>query len=188
MKYLTVGTSEIENELFRNVEDTEPSNIKPKGGLWLTKYYSDRYNEWVDYILEDPVALYYKSRGNSIWEQPCSLVTLNDSANILMLDNKEIFEYLKKNYPLADDKFSYEAISHIYDGIYVDMYKLLHVVNDPRLYKFAVNSLVLFNLDCIDYYQSGVVNIEPFDYECGFCEAPIYEIKCDDVKKKTLTK
>ena len=188
MKYLTVGTSEIKDELFRNIEDTEASNIKPRGGMWFTKYENEHYNEWVDYILEDPVALYYKSTGSSIWKQPCSLVTLKDSANILMLNNKEILDYLKANYPLADDKFSYEALSHIYDGIFVDMYKLMRNNGDMRLYKFAVNSLILFNLDCIDYYQPGIVDIEPFDFEYGFCEAPIYNIKCEDTKKRILKK
>ena len=50
MQYLTVGTREIKRELFREIEDTENTNIKPRGGLWLTKYENEHYNEWVDYI------------------------------------------------------------------------------------------------------------------------------------------
>lgn len=191
MKYLTVGTSEITRERFMNVEDREDDIIKPRGGLWLTKYHDNRYNEWVDYLLEDSIAFYYKSKGHSLWEQPCSLVTLNESANIYALKDSEGLNFLKKNYPLHSDKFSYEAISHNYDGIYVDVYKLLMEVDSEtrqRLYKFGVNSLILFNLDCIDYYQSGVVNIEPFDFEYDHCEAPLYEIKCEDVKKRILTR
>ena len=69
------------------------------------------------------------------------------------------------------------------------MYGLLRDIDDEklrtRIYKFGVNSLVLFNLDCIDYYQSGVVNIEPFDFECGM-ELPFYEINCEHVKKRVL--
>ena len=186
MKYLTVGTNEIKSELFKSIEDTE--TIKPRGGLWLTKYENEHYNEWVDYILEDTIALVYKSKGDSIWRQPCSLVTLSESANLFTLNNKDSFEFLKNNYPLDDNKFSYSEISHKYDGIYVDMYKLLLEVNDPRIYKFGVNSLILFNLDCIDYYQSGVVDIEPFDYEYGCCEMTNYEIKYDSVKKRILGK
>ena len=188
MQYLTVGTNEIKRELFREVEDTSPSNIKPRGGLWLTKYENECYNEWVDYILEDSVALVYKSKGDSIWKQPCSLVTLNDGANVFNLHCKKDLDFLKQNYPLADNKFSYQEISHLYDGIYINMYKLMMEENDPRLYKFAVNSLILFNLDCIYYYQSGIVDIEPFDYEYGYCEAPVYQIKCDDTKKRILMK
>ena len=188
MKYLTVGTNEIVKDLFREVEDTESSSMKPRGGLWLTKYENEHYNEWVDYLLEDSVAFYYKSKGSSIWEQPCSLVTLRENANILELSDGNTLDSLKRKYYLNDDKFSYQELSHYYDGIFVDMYKLLHDVNDQRLYKFGVNSLILFNLDCIEYYQSGLVLIEPFDFEYNFCEAPIYEIKCDNVKKRILNK
>ncbi|MBR7042455.1 MAG: hypothetical protein IKI04_03030 [Bacilli bacterium] len=191
VKYLTVGTSEITRERFIDIEDTEGANIKPRGGLWLTEYYDEHYNEWVDYLLGDSVALYYKSRGSSIWEQPCSLVTLNESANIYTLKDNEGLDFLKKNYPLHDDKFSYKAISNLYDGIYVDMYKLIKVADDDtrmRLYKFGVNSLILFNLDCINYYQSGIVDIEPFDFEYGDSEGTTYQIKCEDVKKRILKK
>ena len=113
MKYLTVGTSEIRDDLFVKPEDTIATSVKPRGGLWLTQYHDERYNEWVDYILEDPVVLYYKSKGHSIWEQPCSLVTLKETANIFVLDSKESLDYLKQNYPLDDDKFSYEQIREL---------------------------------------------------------------------------
>ena len=189
LKYLTVGTSEITRERFMNIEDTEGANIKPRGGLWLTKYHNEGYNEWVDFLLEDPTTFYYKSKGHSIWEQPCSLVTLNESANIYTLKDNDGLTFLKKNYPLHDDKFSYEAISRLYDGIYVDMYQLLMNVDSDtrmRLYKFGVNSLILFNLDCINYYQSGIVDIEPFDFEYEYNEGTIYQIKCDNIKKRIL--
>ena len=55
MKYLTVGTNEIRDDLFRNIENTE--SIKPRGGLWLTQY-DERikdYNHWVDFILMHPM-------------------------------------------------------------------------------------------------------------------------------------
>ena len=191
MKYLTVGTNEITRELFRNIEDTDASSMKPRGGLWLTKYENEYYNEWIDYLLEDSVTFYYKSKGSSIWEQPCSLVTLNESANILKLADNDTLNLLKKKYYLDDDKFSYQALSRNYDGVYVDMYNLLHdtdLKTRDRLYKFGVNSLVLFNLDCIDYYQSGVVLIEPFDFEYGCEEMTSYVIQCDNVKKKILSK
>ena len=189
MKYLTVGTSEITRERFMNVEDREDKVIKPRGGLWLTKYENEYYNEWVDYLLGDSVALYYKSKGHSIWEQPCSLVTLNESANIYTLKDGEGLAFLKKNYPLHDDKFSYEAISHHYDGIFVDLRRLMlntDLETYQRLYTFGVSSLILFNLDCIKEYESGIVDIEPFDFEYEYNEGTTYQIKCDGVKKRIL--
>ena len=38
MEYLTVGIKDIKSDTFRNVIDTEATNIKPKGGLWFTRY------------------------------------------------------------------------------------------------------------------------------------------------------
>lgn len=194
MRYLTVGTSEITRERFIPVEDTEPDNIKPRGGLWLTKYNEDfsTYNEWVDFIIDHPNVLYYKSTGPSIWKQPCSLVTLKDNANIFNLDDSDKLTYLMKKYPLADNKFSYQEISRLYDAIFINLLGVLRGVKDPvmmeRLLKFGVNTLVLFNLDCIEHYQSGMVLIEPFDYEYNLYEGTTYEIKIDDVKKRILQK
>ena len=202
MKYLTVGTRQITRELFRSIEDVSGS-IKPRGGLWLTEYNElyKNYNDWVDFMINDPVVLFYKSRNHSIWEQPCSLVTLKETANIFYLKSESDLEYLKKMYPAYGSIFSYQMLSKIYDGIFVDMYKLLTSINDDiicnQLFKFGVNSLILFNLNCIDYYQSGMVSIEPFDYEYGSCEPAYYEINienekqkidCINIKKKTLIK
>ena len=201
MKYLTVGTREITKELFRPIEDVNGS-IKPRGGLWLTEYNElyNSYNDWVDFLISNPVVFFYKSRNYSMWEQPCSLVTLKENANIFYLQSKENLEYLINNYPL-DNKFSYQEISYVYDGVFIDIFKLIREIDDYQLRKqlicFDVNSLILFNLDCIDYYQKGIVIIKPFDYEYGDSEPSHYEInieneKCQiidkNVKKKILIK
>ena len=192
MKYLTVGTREITRELFKPVEDIDGS-IKPRGGLWLTEY-NELYkncNDWVDFLINNSVVFFYKSRNYSMWEQPCSLVTLNERANIFELKTGKDLQYLVSNYPL-NNRFSYQEISRIYDGIFIDMVRLLREVNDYQicreLFKFDVNSLILFNLDCINYYQPGTVSIEPFNYEYGDGVVPNYEINIENVKKKILRK
>ena len=62
MQYLTVGTDVIDNNKFIPINDTDNELMKPNGGMWFTKYYEEykNYNEWVDYLLEDPIAFYYK--------------------------------------------------------------------------------------------------------------------------------
>ena len=190
MNYLTVGTNEIKRELFIPVKDNEKNIYKPKGGLWFTKYEENyaNYNEWVDYLINNPDAFFYKNRVDNIWEQPCSLVTLRANANIFMLENKDEFTYLKREYPLDTKIFSYELLAHKYDGIYVDVLKLIRNTNDDVTLKmirqFAVSSLVLFNIDCIDYYQSGHVLIKPFDLEYYMYESTEYKIEIEKVKKK----
>lgn len=200
MKYLTVGTREIKRQLFKEIEDVDGS-IKPRGGLWLTEYNElhRNYNDWVDFLIYNPVVFFYKSRNYNMWAQPCSLVTLKEDANIFYLQSKENLDYLIRNYP-RQNSFSYQDICHIYDGIFVDMFKLIREIDDYQLCrqicKFDVNTLVLFNLDCIDYYQPGIVMIKPFDYEYGDCEELYYEINIEskkyqiddvNVKKKILT-
>ncbi len=204
MQYLTVGRSELKG--VRPVENNyEPSSLKPLGGLWLTKYETERYNSWIDYLLGEMELFYFKSRNHSIWRQPCSVVMLKENANLLSLSNHDELVSLSEKYPLVGNehlrveslydsskKFSYEDISKLYDGIYFNLSELLLSEKDNAiynmLYKFSVSSLVLFNADCIDYYQSGVVMIEPFDFEYEYNEGTTYEIKLDSEKKKILTK
>ena len=95
-----------------------------------------------------------------------------------------------QRYMINNDAFSYVKMSSHYDGIYIDMYKLLFQAsgNDisAKIYKFGVNSLVLFNARPIDYYQSGRVLIEPYDFEYNYHDGTTYEIKIDNEKKKIL--
>ena len=190
MEYLTVGTSDIKRDLFVPIKDGIELSIKPTGGIWLTIHDSkyDNYNPWVDYLVNNPDVLFFKSRGHDLWNQPCSIVTLNKDSNIYTLDNANDYEYLINNYPLGNDKFSYELMSHNYDGIYVDVLKMLHDIRYENQFKmirqFCVSSLVLFNVDCIDYYNSGCVSITPFDLEYYVYECPMYKISSEKVKKK----
>ena len=192
MKYLTVGTDEIKESLFRRVEDVESSShVKPRGGLWLTEF-DERvktYNHWVDFMMFHPNVLFYKSKGKFPWEQPCSLVTLRDDVNLFYLDNMEKFRFLMDKYPYDNHKFSYEALSKNYDGIFIKLGHLFRGDYDYHLFdlfsSFGVSSMVMFHLSAIDYYQSGNVFIEPFDYEDPYCEK-YYEIDIQTTKKRIL--
>lgn len=194
MEYLTVGTNNITYEQFKEIEDTKTDIMKPNGGIWLTEYNPlyKNYNLWVDFILDNPNLLFYKNRSSNIWQQPCSIVTLKSDTNIFNLDDYDSWKYLHDKFPLNSQKFSYEKMTKIYDGIYVDVTKLFKRNLDDNLFKFirqyGVSSLLLFNLDCIDYYQSGSVNIEPFDFEYQAYDVISYEISYDDIKKRILKK
>ena len=194
MKYLTLGTEEIKDDLFRKVNDTDLKNsMKPTGGLWLTEYDENisNYNRWVDFVLCRPHILFYKNHQNNPFIQPCSVVSLRENSNLYVLHNDQTLDYLMKCFPL-NNKFSYEELSKYYDGIYVNLGSLFmgkynkEVLNSFS--SFGVSSLILFNLDCIDYYQSGIVNIEPFDYEGGEYFDKKYQINVSSEKKKVLRK
>lgn len=181
-KFLTVGTDDIKDELFRSIEDT--SVIKPKGGLWFTKF-DERFlnfNLWVDYMLMNQHILFNKY--TSSFKLPCSLVTLKENANILNLDSDSILDKLIDMYPSEKNElFSYEKLARDYDGIYIDINKIRGKYFDS-VRTFGVSSLVLFNTKCIEYYQQGVVDIIPYDYQFrDYCDITTYNINIDNIKK-----
>ena len=183
-KYLTVGTDYIKEELFRPIID---DGIKPKGGLWLSEYEGDNFNKWVDFIILKKYLLFYKCKGIDPFVQPCSIVTLKDKANIVSLSDEKDLSYLFNNFCHKGD-LSYEKLSKYYDGVFVNVSKFFRNNDDysnDLVKAFGVNSLVLFNLDCVDYYQSGRVLIEPFDYEDRFYDA-YYNIEYNKEKKRVL--
>lgn len=192
MKYLTVGTDKIEKRKFIPISDNDNQILKPNGGMWFTKYYEEykNYNEWVDFIIDNPNLLFYKSNGIDIWHQPCSVISLNNNTNMFTLDSFDNWLYLLKEFSYNQDKFSYQKLSKEFDCIYVDIKEMISDIKDEKVFKFirqfGVNSLLLFNLDCIDYYQSGKVSISPFDLEYHEYEDISYEIEIGDIKKRIL--
>ena len=183
-EFLHVGTNTISKKGQIDIHDKKnPLTLKPSGGLWFSDYCSDLYNSWVDFLLERPYLLRFKGGSKSdIYVQPCSIVTLRKDANIFLLNNVDQFSYLLKNYSYDDNKFSYEKLSMDYEGIYVDFWFFLRH-GFSKFYDFCLNSLILFDLDAIDYYYSGNVmidRVEPITWDTP------YQIKRDDVKKKVL--
>lgn len=190
MVYLTVGKKEITRDSFSPVKNGKNNILIPKGGLWLTKQdlKCDNYNEWVDFLINNPNVFFYTNKAENLWEQPCLIVTIKDDTKIFNLTNDLDYNYLMRNYRLDDKRFSYELLSQDYDGLYVDIRNLISsdkFDNQLELIKqFAVSSLVLFNLDCIDYYNSGYVLIDPFDLEYYMYKSGSYKIAYDKVKKR----
>ena len=189
MKFLTVGTDEICRSKFRPVGNRTDS-IKPIGGLWLTKYYEgyNRYNDWVEFLISHPSIFYAKSVNDDALVQPCSLVTLKDSSNIFSLINGVSYEYLISNYSNFDDYISYESLSHDFDGIYIDLLGLQctmdGIIPIRMADEYSVSTLILFNSDCIDYYQSGKVIIDYDPSSIYDIDVSDYEIKVDNVRKR----
>ena len=189
--YLTVGTDEIRSDLFISISDINvSSNVKPSGGLWMTKFNSSTptYNAWVDNTLNHPYLLFYKNKASNPFRQPCSLVCLKEDAKIFNLKSKEGYQFLLSNYSDENGGFSFEKLSNDYDGINIEIWKFIRDCNDMNItkkyIKYDVDSLILFNIYVIDYYYSGVVDIEPFDYEFrSDTEIINYQIKWDETKK-----
>lgn len=178
--YLTVGTNNISQALFRRVK--KGINIdKVFGGLWLTKY-QPIGNAWIEYISDKPHLLIFKGI-QDFSHIPCSLVTLKDQAKIFYLDDDAKLDYLRKHY--GNGKFfSYPLLSQDYDGIYIDFSKnKAHPALSELYSAFCVDSLILFNLDCIAYFQPG--EIHPMGFYDDLCFED-YEIVISPEQKEII--
>lgn len=185
-KFLSVGTASLNHQLFWPVD--EPLNsksIKPYGGLWLTLHEKDYYNSWVDLLTSHPHLLFFKYE-NPV-RIPAVLVTLRQNARIFNLNNYDDFLFLKKNYPHSNFLLSYKAMAKDYDGVY---FNLFSIVCDQRFSyeeqnifrELGVESLVLFNLSCILYYQSSLVSITQINFDDPRDEV-CYSIEAEKEKK-----
>ncbi len=161
--YLHIGTSQIKEILFNHIIDSQ-TIYKPKGGLWFTKLINDKYSEWVEYISTHPETIIY----NQLWNCGnivCLKLLLNDDSHIFYLDSDEKLKYLIAKYH-NENFFSYRALSYDYDGIFVNIDKLS---NNYHLLKklYTVNTFILFNINAIKEYYSGLIT--PIAFYDEYC-------------------
>lgn len=165
MKYLSVGTKHIYPELFLDIENGIKT-LKPLGGLWATEQGSNlKYNQWLDYISGNSYllyCLYYKYT----MEIPAMLITLKDEAKIFNLRTKQDLDYLKEKYPNTSGWINFQALTKDYDGIFIKVFTHEND-SDPDFLSFkkslSIDTLILFNPYCIEYYQPGNIEFETDD-------------------------
>lgn len=168
-KYIMVGAPIITREIFRNI--LRPLNnhtFKPSGGFWSSPYINHFYNisDWYTYLMDARSIARYKDLNQS------TIFTLKENAKIITIDTKEKVLELAIKYPsqhqllgFYDDItsentiFDFEKISQDFDGIYVNFNTISNDTFDPQKETIVfngwnVNTLLLFNLDCIKEYQT----------------------------------
>lgn len=177
-KYLNLGLKQIDPSLFNPIKDNILNPLKPQGGLWFSLYNElyPNYNEWIDFITYKPSIYFYKYASTTL---NAIIITLKNNANIYYLDSKEKFQELKQKYPFHN-YFSYEALSHDYDAIFINPY-----FDNKFLDEFDIKSLILFNLDVILNYKEAFVEIDPFFYNNPESS---YTINIKDNKTRILKK
>ncbi len=162
--YISVGSKVISREMFKPVfRSFDRYSCKPIGGFWACEY-KDLFNisDWFNLLLNEPDIR--KSKNISY----ATLFSLKHDSNILYIDDVYVLEKLISKYPSihhillghSDIPLSYEALADCYDGIFVDIYKLSSQCASRAFSNWDINSLLLFNLDCIDKYQSMKINDE----------------------------
>ena len=173
-EYVTIGTKNIAEDIFRKILRPLDINFyKPNGGLWSSELISRIYciSEWHDYLLyEDQETASYKNINAG------AIFTLKRNARILNIDSEEKIIELSQKYPswhyilthYDNPKLNiidFEALSKDYDGVEVSINKLGY--NEPGLTfsSWSVNTLLLFNLNCIEKYQSIDIEVSLFNYD-----------------------
>lgn len=173
-EYVTIGTKNIAEDIFRKILRPLDINFyKPNGGLWSSEFISRIYciSEWHDYLLyEDQETASYKNINAG------AIFTLKNNAKILNIDSEEKIIELSQKYPSWHyilthydnpelNIIDFEALSKDYDGVEVSINKLGY--NKPGLTfnSWSVNTLLLFNLNCIEKYQSIDIEVSLFNYD-----------------------
>lgn len=173
-EYVTIGTKNIAEDIFRKILRPLDINFyKPNGGLWSSEFISRIYciSEWHDYLLyEDQETASYKNINAG------AIFTLKNNAKILNIDSEEKIIELSQKYPSWHyilthydnpelNIIDFETLSKDYDGVEVSINKLGY--NKPGLTfnSWSVNTLLLFNLDCIEKYQSVDIEVSLFNYD-----------------------
>lgn len=173
-EYVTIGTKNIAEDIFRKILRPLDTNFyKPNGGLWSSEFISKIYciSEWHDYLLyEDQETASYKNINAG------AIFTLKSNAKILDIDSEKKIIELSQKYPSWHyilthcenpelNIIDFEALSKDYDGIEVSINKLGY--NKPGLTfnSWSVNTLLLFNLNCIEKYQSVDIEVSLFNYD-----------------------
>ena len=166
-QFFHYGTKDIYEDLMQKVSDSsELGKYKLSGGLWLSNYQDNYRLETIEKILRNDSPDLWKIKESM--HAKGALITLKENANIFHLDSDEKFNYLKEKYP-SDTKenfFSFEKLSKDYDGISMDVEKGIN--SKIPEYKtlcgeLIINSVNLFNLNAIDYYQSADIVFEQLD-------------------------
>lgn len=183
MNYLSIGTNYISKNLFQPIKNG--NGYKPYGGIWATIHNKEyiNYNEWMDHILLNPYILFNIYKENPL-EIPAVYITLNNNSNIFTLNSKETLTYLLNNYPL-NDWINFEKLSKNYDGIYINILELARCTTKEqfnKLLSYSVNTLILFNPECINYYQKTTIKINTTDFNPASLEMG-YTININDKKE-----
>ena len=172
-KYITIGTPIISNDIFRNIlRPLDNFSLKPTGGLWASKFNLPygKICPWFDYLLD--------ARGiaRSISEYrdltKATIFTLKEDANILTINTSNQILELSKKYPSyyqslnyiyeiteRNTIFDYEALSKVYDGIYINYEEIYREIKSEVFDSWSIDTLLLFNLNCIKEYQSVKINV-----------------------------
>ena len=182
-EYITIGNPIITKDVFKQIlRPLDNYSHKPIGGLWASEATSLIYGicPWYNYLLDARGIANCISQYKDLTK--AAIFTLKENANILTIDTYKQIQELSVQYPSHHhilyyyDKitpsttiFDFEEIAKIYDGVYINYDKLILDTRTIVFNSWSVNTLLLFNLDCIKEYKTAQItidfeDIDPFPY------------------------
>lgn len=159
MNLIVLGIDKIDPEKFRTIKNI-PTRNKPSGGLWTSPENSNL--SWKDFVINE-------SFQESRYLNKLTLITLKSDVKIYKIQNKD--DYFKC--PLRDKEndffggletnhsklqfIDFEKLSKDYDALWITEEALnvlgtFEILDDfvlGPLYGWDVETVLLFNLDCI---------------------------------------
>ena len=181
--FLTVGIDNLDKKYFDPIDNSV--FFKPICGLWATRQKDDviNSNEWLDYLIKKDRNTYFDKYEKYEFNLPAIFLTLKENSRIYNVKSINDLLSIMESFPNKKDTWwrydynnsnltfiDYEKVSTIYDGIFFDISILQEEANGDLFLEeniinpFCIDTLILFNLDCIAYYQQAEINITPFGY------------------------
>jgi hypothetical protein len=172
MEYVNIGTDKLLSEYFICPMNSD-KKLKPAGGLWTTSYCSPYFNEWIDFLIQNPDYYGRYIQPGDPFRMTGAIVSIKSNARIFNIRDLESFSELANKY-----NFDFERVALDYDGIYVEPYHLTGINSSVakemgRL--FAVKTLSLFDLSIIESYRKVLFSIDNFDYTSDYGNDVSYE-------------
>ena len=177
MEYISLGTDILLEEYFYQIVNSDRL-VKPAGGLWTSDFFASSFNEWLDYITNKPMYYTHYTLRDNPFKIKCVIVSLKEGTRIFDMSDNEAIQELEGKYHL-----DFEKLAEDYDGLYINPYIMFRVNSEHREeYKrlYSVKTLCLFDLEKVQEYKKGMIDVEPFDYTDSCRNEVFYETNVQD--------
>ena len=186
-EYISVGTDKFTHELMQPpIANILGNSSKPIGGVWATVDTGNiDSNFWLRYIAHRNLWEKF-SRDTYSDNAPAVFFKLKDTAKIFYLKSYQDFLDIQSKYPVNigckrpnNLLINYHELAKEYDGLlFSDDILFSDYIHDYYFLDWSVESLVLFNLDCIEYVRKAeIIKNGGYDYITKYKIASLSEPK-----------
>ena len=156
-KYLVTGIKEITAKEFNPIKN-QGYFCKPEGGLWASTYVEKGIATYKGKVCKSEWQLFTAIEFESAFRDYGVVFSLKKEAKIAHINTLNDLHKLLEDYkqekinPLQNDFLDYEKLAKDFDGIALSKQGEIKTRHSypANLYGWDVESLLLFNIDCIE--------------------------------------